>query len=120
MKAHPRTVAHEVQGVRVQDQDSTIVSWTWGDGRTIVVRPRGEMRSSRAGLLDAVIRRAMAHASRRAIVDLTGITTLDDDAVSVLVRACSNARASGRPLVFEGVSAAVQQRLDDSEKAGTR
>ena len=104
----------------MQDQDPTIVSWTWGDGRTIVVRPRGEIRSSRAGLLDAVIRRAMAHAGRRAIVDLTGITTLDDDAARVLVRAWSDARASGRPLVFEGASAAVSNALTIFEKAGTR
>ena len=95
----------------MQDRDATIVSWTWRDGRTVVLRPRGELHCERARVAMAVIRRAMAQSDRRAIVDLSEVTFLDDETARLL-HDHSDANVMGSSLQLRGASGLVQQRLD--------
>ena len=95
----------------MQDRDATIVSWTWRDGRTVVLRPRGELHCERARVAMAVIRRAMARQDQRAIVDLTEVTFLDDETARLL-HDHSDANSFDSPLQLLGANGSVQQRLD--------
>lgn len=81
--------------------------------REIVIVPLiGTIDDKRAGqILDAVARGVVARGSRVAVIDITGVPTIDTHVASTLIQAAQTVRLLGAEAVLTGIRSRVAQTL---------
>lgn len=81
---------------------------------TVVMTVRGPLQSNSASDLYSSVGALLADAPERVVIDLTGVTDLDDDAVAVLERAQVAAEASDVQLQLTSRRQETLERLGDT------
>jgi anti-anti-sigma factor len=79
-----------------------------------VIELDGEADLAAAPQLTQVLNRGLAEAERRIIVDLDGLTMLDDTALGLLIGAAASARRQGRTIELLSTNERVRRRLVDT------
>jgi anti-sigma B factor antagonist len=79
-----------------------------------VVELDGEADLAAAPQLTQLLNRGVAEAERRVVVDLDGLTLLDDTALGLLIGAAASARRHGRTMELLSTNARVRRRLVDT------
>jgi anti-anti-sigma factor len=79
-----------------------------------VIELDGEADLGAAPQLTQVLNRGLAEAERRIIVDLDGLTMLDDTALGLLIGAAASARRQGRTIELLSTNERVRRRLVDT------
>jgi anti-sigma B factor antagonist len=79
-----------------------------------VVELDGEADLAAAPQLSQLLNRGLAEAERRIVVDLDGLTVLDDTALGLLIGAAAAARRQGRALELLSTNERVRRRLLDT------
>lgn len=79
-----------------------------------VVELDGEADLAAAPQLNQLLNRGLAGAEQRMVVDLDGLTVLDDTALGLLLGAAATARRQGRTLELLSTNERMRRRLADT------
>lgn len=79
-----------------------------------IVELDGEADLAAAPQLTQLLNRGLAEAERRIVIDLDGLTLLDDTALGLLIGAAASARRHGRTIELLSTNERVRRRLVDT------
>ena len=80
----------------------------------VVVELDGEADLAAAPQLSQLLNRGLAEVDQRIVVDLDGLTLLDDTALGLLIGAAATARRQGRTLELLSTNERLRRRLVDT------
>ena len=85
------------------------------DGRSLAVRPVGELDIASAQALEDSLRHALESGASSVVLDLTRVTFIDSAGIHVLLWAAGHSREEGRLRIDSG-SAGVRRLLELTDK----
>ena len=90
------------------------------DGRSLAVRPAGELDIASASALEDSLRQALESGASSIALDLTRVTFIDSAGVRVVLWAAEHSRREGDRLHIDSGSAGVRRLLELTERERTR
>lgn len=113
-RAEDERAALQEQVIRIQDAQLAELSTPLIPiiDRVVVMPLVGAMDAKRAQrMLDALLHGVREHATRFAIIDITGVSVVDTHVANTLIQAAQAARLLGTEVVLTGIRAAVARSL---------